>query len=688
MCLLQTSPVTSSAARHARDAEQAIQHRPTRLDIQGLRALAVLAVVLYHSGLPLPGGFAGVDVFFVISGFVITSAITRRLSADRFRLRDFYLGRIRRLLPALAAMLIIVMALSAVIGTIGSMGSTARTGGAASLINANTYLMLFETTGYFDAAATLNPLLHTWSLSVEEQFYLVVPGLLVLAWFAWRRRTVAEPVRLVLIVIGIASFVLMLAMSRDADPSTLAGKIDFYSPFTRAWEFAAGALLVVLPVAWRMSRRTADAAAVIGTGAIIVGFFVIHDGVTYPSLITLLPVVGTALVIAAGTHHDDNPVSRAFGWRPVASIGDLSYSWYLWHWPLIVFAGIVFTESATWKVIGAAMSLPIAWLSYRYIENPVRYSPGATTSRTVVIGVVCTVMPLATALALLSWHSETKSNWQRDPFALHQDNLRGCDGPQSLSQKPPDCTWPVAGSSVRAVLVGDSLAGQYTEGFTSAMTKSGVTAQVATLSGCPFLDWGRHAQEAKDLGITTNPDCAKFVRQTMADLLRRPPSLIVLTSSAQRFIQGGQRGEAGDLAAERALLIATARAEMITQLTATGSNVALIAPLPKFPGWGPYVDGPFKEATVASVLTVGSPFTPAMSQANVDAQLLIATDTERAAANVADAEFIDLRTKVCGKRGCSVKSAAGWSYRDYEHLSVEMSYRLEPVFAKLAASLR
>ncbi len=659
----------------------------TRLDIQGLRALAVLAVVLYHSGLPLPGGFAGVDVFFVISGFVITHAITRRLSANRFRLRDFYLGRVRRLLPALAAMLVIVLALSAFIGTIGSMGSTARTGGAASLINANTYLMLFETTGYFDAAATLNPLLHTWSLSVEEQFYLVVPGLLVLAWLGWRRRTVVIPTRYLLVVLGVASFVLMLVLSRHTDPSTLPGKIDFYSPFTRAWEFAAGALLVVLPASWRMSRRMADAAAVIGTVAILTGFAVIHDGVTYPSLITLLPVVGTTLVIAAGTHHGDNPVSRGFAWRPIAKVGDLSYSWSLWHWPLIGVAGILFTESATWKVTGAAASLPIAWLSYRYVENPLRYSPRATPPRTVLIGVVCTLVPLAMALALLSWHGEVKSNWQRDPFALHQDNLRGCDGPQSLNQKPADCTWPAADSTARAVLVGDSLAGQYTEGFTTAMNRAGVTAQVATLSGCPFLDWGSRAHEAVDLGITTDPDCARFVSQTMTDLLRRPPSLVVFTSSAQRFIPGGRGGLPGASDAARAVLITQTHAEMMQRLRDAGSQVALIAPLPKFPGWGPYVDGPFKEATVVSVLTIGSPFTPTMSQGKVDAMLLGATAAERDAALASGATFLEFRSQVCGKRGCSVKGPTDWTYRDYEHLSVAMSYRLTPVFADLAASL-
>jgi hypothetical protein len=135
------------------------------------------------------------------------------------------------------------------------------------------------------------------------------------------------------------------------------------------------------------------------------------------------------------------------------------------------------------------------------------------------------------------------------------------------------------------------------------------------------------------------------------------------------------------------VLITQTHAEMMQRLRDAGSQVALIAPLPKFPGWGPYVDGPFKEATVVSVLAIGSPFKPTMSQDKVDAMLLGATAAERDAALASGATFLDFRSRVCGKKGCSVAGPVGWTYRDYEHLTVEMSYRLTPVFADLAASL-
>lgn len=679
--------MTSSPSTNLLSQSPANSRHRVRGDIQGLRAIAVLAVVVFHAGLPLPGGFSGVDVFFVISGYVITSAITRRMSHGRFRLRDFYQGRIRRLLPALATMLVLVMAASAVLGTIGSMGSTARTGGAAALVNANTYLMLFEKTGYFDAAATVNPLLHTWSLSVEEQFYLVVPGLLVIGWLATRRRHVKTPTRIVTIIIGIASFLVMLNLCRHTDPSSLQGKIDFYSPITRGWEFAAGAVLVVLPDAWRLSRNVATIAALTGVFAIGIGFLEIHEGVTYPSMITLLPVIGTMLLIAAGTHHPRNPVSAALARRPATWVGDLSYSWYLWHWPFIVFAGVLFTESATWKVVGAAASLPIAWVSYRFIENPVRYRLTLSVRGVAILAIVCTLIPVLVAGGLLTWFGVVKSMPSINPFALHQDKIRNCDGPESLDNKPAACTWPVNNARGRAVLVGDSLAGQYTEGFTSAMNKAGITAQVATLSGCPFLDWGTHRVEAAALGISTDPVCTAYVRHTMTDLIHHPADIVVLTSSAQRFVPGDAVGAGPERDQTRAALITTVHADMIRRLSDAGSRVALIGPLAKFHGWGPYVDGPFKEASAVSVMTIGSPFVPSMSQSELDKEIASATEIERRAATQGGAAFLDMRPLICGSDGCTGRDARGWVYADFEHLTIPASFRVEPVFAELARAL-
>mgnify|MGYP006268762617 CR=1 FL=1 len=658
-----------------------------RPDIQGLRAVAVIGVVAYHAGLPVPGGFSGVDVFFVISGFVIVAAIARRIRAGTFRLRDFSKARIRRLLPALALMLVVVMAATALLGTIGSMGATARTGAAASLINANTYLMLGETSGYFDSLAVLNPLLHTWSLSVEEQFYLVVPALLVLGWIATGRRRL--PGMVIMAAILVASFVTMLVLAtRSHDITSLSARIDFYSPMTRAWEFAAGGLLAL--VAWRPPRSLALATGVVGAILVIVGYGVLREAVVYPSMITLLPVVGAALVIASGTHHPDTPVARALAWRPAVAIGDVSYSWYLWHWPFIVFTGIATLASRGWIVVAAIASLPVAWASTRFLENPIRFRRNAPTRATVVLALVCVIAPLITAGGLLLWQGRLKSDATLNPFALHQENLHGCDGPVSLAHKPADCTWHVAHPRGHAVLIGDSLAGQYTEGFTAAMNGAGLDATVATLSGCPFLDWGTHEQEARDLGIWTDPDCARFVHRTMDDLLRDPPTALVLTSSAQRFLPGDATGATPQRAAARTALIEKARAEMVQRLQDAGIHVALLGPLAKFPAWGGFNEGPFKQASALSVLTHDPRITalaPSFTAAQLDAEIAAATAAEKAGVETAGAVFVDLRPIVCGDAGCSTRGDNGWRYRDFEHLSVATSHRVQPVFEQLARTL-
>ena len=158
-----------------------------RPDIQGLRGIAVLVIVLYHIDVPLPGGFTALDIFFVISGFVITQSLLHKIRRDgTIGLKQFYLGRVRRLLPALGVMLTVVLLASLFLLPIGAQGIAARTGAAASIANANNYLIFFGISGYFDAPATLNPLLHTWSLSAEEQFYLIYPALLLIGWSVGR----------------------------------------------------------------------------------------------------------------------------------------------------------------------------------------------------------------------------------------------------------------------------------------------------------------------------------------------------------------------------------------------------------------------------------------------------------------------------------------------------------------------
>jgi peptidoglycan/LPS O-acetylase OafA/YrhL len=309
---------------------------PRRADIQGLRALAVLLVVAFHAGLPVPGGFMGVDVFFAISGFVITSMLLAELeSGDGIDFPRFYIRRARRLLPALAFMLSVVLALGALLSPAVTQHMTALTGMAASVFAANAYLLNLGT-GYFDANTALNPLLHTWTLAVEEQFYIVFPALLLLGWLLGRRRGGANRRIGSFLLVGavsMGSLVLFLELSAGwtslgpAAPERFA----FYSSLTRGWEFGAGALLA-LSTPWlaRLSPLVARCLGAAGVLAIALAAFS-GRGVWIPGTAAFLPVLGTCSLIAAGSA--PGLVSSALSARPVVWVGDLSYSWYLWHWP-------------------------------------------------------------------------------------------------------------------------------------------------------------------------------------------------------------------------------------------------------------------------------------------------------------------------------------------------------------------
>ena len=381
-----------------------------RGDVQGLRALAVVLVVVYHTGAALPGGFVGVDVFFVISGYVITRILLREFEqTDRISFRSFYLRRIRRIMPPLALMLTVVMLLGVFLAPIGGQRVTAKTGVAAALLNANTFLARYGAGGYFDVDASLNALLHTWSLSVEEQFYLFFPALLALAWWGGRRigrLNGPRAVAVMLVSVGVVSFGLswMLSTGHSGPLSLddLTGPVAFYSSPTRTWEFVAGGLLVV---GSRLVRRTPHAGAVplgvAGLMLVLYASFTFDDLTPFPGTAALVPVIGTMLLIAAGDIRASNAFTRGLSWRPVQRVGDMSYSWYLWHWPVIVFASALFPGRGVGVAVAAAIvSIGPAVLSYRFVENPIRFTPHPRVKRTLVLASGCIVIPLVAGLVL------------------------------------------------------------------------------------------------------------------------------------------------------------------------------------------------------------------------------------------------------------------------------------------------
>ena len=374
-----------------------------RLDIQGLRAVAVLLVVANHARLPVPGGFVGVDVFFVISGFVITGMIHRERSTGRFGFGRFYLRRFKRLTPALALMVAVTMVLSfCLLSPFGSQQTAAQTGIGAMLLVAN-FVIARNTGGYLNSPAESNPLLHTWSLSVEEQFYLVFPAILVLGWVLserggrrWARATLLAG------TVALISFGLAAIGADRLAPGGADWFLGFYSPFTRAWEFAVGALLAIATTSRSLrSDKLAHALAWLGV-ALLAGSALLTNSTTpFPGPWTLLPVGGTLLVIAAGTHHTTQ-ASRALARPAVVKVGDWSYSIYLWHWPLVVFAVHLWPDVGFALLGAATLSFLPAVASYRWVEDPLRRLAPMTRPRTLalVAAVVSPAILLAATVGL------------------------------------------------------------------------------------------------------------------------------------------------------------------------------------------------------------------------------------------------------------------------------------------------
>lgn len=336
-----------------------------RLDIQGLRAVAVLAVVIFHAGLFLPGGYLGVDMFFVISGYVVGGLLLRRTES----LKSFWVSRFMRLAPASMVVIVVTLFIFLVFFWADSYRSLPFTALAGLFFGAN--IAIEVTTGdYFDAEATLNPLLHIWSLSVEEQIYLLLPLMVVGILWAIRKR--ATPGQ-VLVFLGLLAFgSLALAFFGSSEMRGVLGFgeaiFGFYSPVTRLWEFLAGFAVIF----WRTVKSrpvvSSTAATIVGFPLIAASLFLAGSHSPFSVFLSVLVVVGTTLVIAfPSTLSRSLLESKTLVW-----IGDRSYSIYLWHWPPVVVAHVLFPDSFWAPVVASSLSVVPAHFSHRFLEVPFR----------------------------------------------------------------------------------------------------------------------------------------------------------------------------------------------------------------------------------------------------------------------------------------------------------------------------
>jgi peptidoglycan/LPS O-acetylase OafA/YrhL len=349
------------------DAMPQHNYRP---DVDGLRAVAVLGVVLFHAGFGLDGGYVGVDVFFVISGFLITRLIRQELAAGDFSLAGFWERRIRRILPALVLVVGCTVAAGTFLLVPTDLVDLAESSVAQALLVSNVYFWL--TAGYFDGPTELKPLMHTWSLAVEEQFYLGFPLLVVAC-----RRLATRHWTALLGGLGMLSFALSV-WGTYAFPSA-----TFYLLPTRAWELLAGAMLAGMPPNLKLARTLAEPLGYLGMAGILYAFVCYSSETRFPGAAAIVPCAATAMIIASNAGQRTS-LGRLLAMRPVVFIGLISYSLYLWHWPILAFMRYRIGEQLPLEASLAAvlLSVVLAVISWRFVEAPFRRrAPAATRAR-------------------------------------------------------------------------------------------------------------------------------------------------------------------------------------------------------------------------------------------------------------------------------------------------------------------
>lgn len=464
-------------------------------EIEGLRAIAVLAVVLYHAGLSsLSGGYTGVDVFFVISGYVITRKLLSELeetgSLDVF---SFYAGRVKRLFPALLFMVVVVCSLAFVF--LSPMEQQLQQNSAiASLAWVHNLYLSFVDRGYFDPGHEYNLFLHTWSLGVEEQFYFFWPFFLLFATGVFLNKSQCKSnVRLfyILLLTTTLGFFFSLFL-------TLVKPVwGFFLPISRVWQFALGALIVLagrVPSQKASQRNLMLFIQFLGTIFLCISFFALREELSYPGFFALLPSVGCALVLFSLNADIDTPLNLILRSRGFVVVGGLSYSWYLWHWPVLLLGWLLVDDSPGVTVFLVALSFLMAWLSFRYIELPVRISNlrGESSGRVLLLSMSIFVFVIVLGgvwkertIDLMASSDQEPVNWESINLPVIYE--MGCDQ-WFHSSEVEYCVFGPDDAEQTAVLLGDSIAAQWFPAIYQLFSRNGWRLIIATKSSCPMID--------------------------------------------------------------------------------------------------------------------------------------------------------------------------------------------------------
>lgn len=495
-----------------------------RTDIDGLRAVAVGGVVLFHA-FPtlLTGGFIGVDVFFVLSGFLITAIIRSDAEAGTFSIGGFYERRFRRILPALLAMVVVTSLAAIAVLPPFELRNYGKSLGGVGLFVSN--IVFWNDSGYFDTASADKPLLHTWSLSVEEQFYIVWPIVAAALVRMGRRRLLAG---FVWVTVALSLLAAIIAVR-------YAPSQAFYLLPYRAWELGMGALLATGAVPSLRTRWSREGSGWAGLALIVVPMLAYSEATPFPGLAALPPCLGALLILHAGQGAETR-VGRMLSWRPMLFVGLVSYSFYLWHWPLLVLPRVALNRPLTpiEAALAVAVALGLAALSLRYVEKPFRgRGTIALSQRKVLVASVaaCATLMLAGAglFATRGFQAFAAPDVVAAERAVESINplRKVChnDAGTDLLGPVGRCTGgtPHPDGGYQVLLWGDSHADHLAAGFDRLGREQGFVFRQASVSGCDTL-------------AILDPDdrrkaCADFHRKALSEAARQPDLRAIVISS-------------------------------------------------------------------------------------------------------------------------------------------------------------
>ncbi|SDD03694.1 acyltransferase family protein [Auraticoccus monumenti] len=697
---MTSTPVLTSAVRTPSTA--AAGTTPHRRDIQGLRAVAVVLVLAYHAGVPgVPGGFVGVDVFFVISGFLITGLIVREVErTGRLDLPRFYARRIRRLLPATAVVLLATAAATAVALPVTRWESVLRDIAASALYVVN-WRLAAQSVDYQAAEQASSPVQHFWSLAVEEQFYVVWPLVILLVIAVHRRRgwTLRRALAVGLALIVIPSL-LWSASYTATDPAQA-----YFVTTTRLWELGVGAFLVlVLHRVARLSTTTLRLLGWAGLAGIALSALVYDDGTRFPGLAALLPVLSAAAVLAAGARPHAGGAGSLLSWGPAGQVGDLSYSLYLWHWPFVVVGTAIFgrEDGTLWWVVGVLLvctSVVPAWFTYVVVEHPIHTSRPFLRGRAVLATlVVCTLLPVAAAIALQDrLDRRVEAAMQQaaggagfGAAALGNDPARSPAGdpPAELGVVVPDltvvakdhgidyslgchqarpeadeakaCEWGDRDSDFRVALVGDSHALQWVPTVSVIAEQESWALDSYTKSACGFHD-------VPILGgdpAAPFPECTRWNERLMEELLAGDYDLVLTTgSNSYLVVDDGQtlKGSDSDTA------LAESYARTWTRLTDAGAEVVALANTP----WHTQDVPDCLAANERSPGVCATPREQALTTAGREQQEATQLATQ--------VPLVDMNRWICPREACSPVIGGVITFRDRHHITATYARTLAPM---------